>query len=61
MIDSHCHLNFISLSKDLANIIKKVLNIYNLSIKDLSLININNFYPKLIKLNLPNPIFPRIE
>jgi len=41
--------------------INKILNIYNLSIKDLSLININNFYPKLITLNLPNPIFPRIE
>jgi len=41
--------------------INKILNIYNLSIKDLSLININNFYPKLITLNQPNPIFPRIE
>jgi methionyl-tRNA synthetase len=41
--------------------INKILNIYNLSIKDISLININNFYPKLITLNLPNPIFPRIE
>jgi len=41
--------------------INKILNIYNLSIKDINLININNFYPKLITLNLPNPIFPRIE
>ena len=41
--------------------INKILSIYNLSIKDINLININNFYPKLITLNLPNPIFPRIE
>ena len=41
--------------------IKKILNIYNLSIKDLNLININDFYPNLITLNQPNPIFPRIE
>jgi len=41
--------------------IDKILNIYNLSIRDLNLKNIKDFNPKIIKLNQPNPIFPRIE
>ena len=41
--------------------IDKVLNIYNLSLKELDLININDFNPDTIKLNTPKPIFPRIE
>ena len=41
--------------------IAKVLNIYNLSLKELDLININDFNPNTIKLNTPKPIFPRIE
>ena len=41
--------------------IDKILNIYNLSLKELNLVNINNFNPNTIKLNLPKPIFPRIE
>ena len=41
--------------------IDKVLNIYNLSKEELDLVNINDFNPKTIKLNTPNPIFPRIE
>ena len=41
--------------------IDKILKIYNLSLKDLNLINIKDFNPNTIKLNKPNPIFPRIE
>ena len=41
--------------------IDKILNIYNFSLKELNLVNINNFNPNKIKLNLPKPIFPRIE
>ena len=41
--------------------IDKVLNIYNLSLKELDLVNIKDFNPNTIKLNTPNPIFPRIE
>ena len=41
--------------------IDKVLNIYNLSKEELDLVNINDFNPNTIKLNKPNPIFPRIE
>ena len=41
--------------------VNKILNIYNLSVKELSLTNIKDFNPVLIKLNQPNPIFPRIE
>ena len=41
--------------------IDKVLNIYNLSKEELDLVNINDFNPNTIKLNTPNPIFPRIE
>ena len=41
--------------------IDKILNIYNLSLKDLSLKNVKVFNPKDIKLNKPNPVFPRIE
>ena len=41
--------------------IDKVLNIYNLSKEELDLVNINDFNPNTIKLNIPNPIFPRIE
>ena len=41
--------------------INKVLNIYNLSLKDLNLKNIKDFNPKIIQLNQPSPIFPRIE
>jgi methionyl-tRNA synthetase len=38
-----------------------ILNIYNLSLKDLNFKTLNNFNPNVIKLNKPNPIFPRIE
>ena len=41
--------------------IDKVLDIYNLSLNELDLVNINYFNPNTIKLNTPNPIFPRIE
>ena len=41
--------------------IDKILKIYNLSLKDLNLVNIKDFNPNTIKLNIPNPIFPRIE
>ena len=41
--------------------INKILNIYNLSIKDLDLVNLIDFNPNTIKLNSPSPIFPRIE
>ena len=41
--------------------IDKVLNIYNFSLKELDLVNINDFNPDTIKLNTPKPIFPRIE
>ena len=41
--------------------IDKVLNIYNLSLKELDLVNIKDFNPNTIKLNTPNPIFPRLE
>ena len=41
--------------------IEKILNIYNLSLKDLDLMNLRDFNPNTIKLNAPNPIFPRIE
>ena len=41
--------------------IDKVLNIYNLSLKELDLVNINDFNPNTIKLNTPHPKFPRIE
>ena len=41
--------------------IDKALNIYNLSLKELDLVNINDFNPNTIKLNTPHPIFPRIE
>ncbi len=43
------------------NSINKILNIYNLSLKDLNLKKIKDFNPKIIKLNQPKPIFPRIE
>ena len=39
----------------------KILNIYNLSIKDLNLVNLKDFNPNTITLNTPKPIFPRIE
>ena len=41
--------------------IDKILDIYNLTLKDLDLVNIKEFNPMTIKLNKPNPIFPRIE
>jgi len=41
--------------------INKILNIYNLSLEDLDLVKIKGFYPNTIKVNTPNPIFPRIE
>ena len=41
--------------------IDKILKIYNLSLKDLNLVNIKDFNPNKIILNKPNPIFPRIE
>ena len=39
----------------------KVLNIYNLSVKDFNISNLNNFLPDNIFLTKANPIFPRIE
>jgi len=41
--------------------IDKILNIYNLSLKDLNLVNIKDFNPNTVKLNQSNPIFPRID
>ena len=41
--------------------VDKILNTYNLTIKDIDLININDFFPNVITLNQPTPIFPRIE
>jgi methionyl-tRNA synthetase len=41
--------------------IVRVLKIYNLSIKDIDLNKINNYFPNKIFLNQPYPIFPRIE
>ncbi len=41
--------------------IDKVLNIYNISLIDLNFKNIKDYNPSNIKLNQPNPIFPRIE
>ena len=41
--------------------IDKALNIYNLSIDNLNLNNLINFSPDLINLNIPKPLFPRIE
>jgi len=41
--------------------IDKILNIYNLSLKDFNLVNINDFNPNTLKLNKANPIFPRID
>ena len=41
--------------------IKKVFNIFNLSIKAFDLNNIKSFFPEHISINKPYPIFPRIE
>jgi methionyl-tRNA synthetase len=41
--------------------IYKVLNIYNVSLKEFELVKLNDFNPNTIKLNIPKPIFPRIE
>ena len=41
--------------------VDKILDIYNLSLNDINLKNINDFNPSFIKLNQTNPIFPRIE
>jgi len=41
--------------------INKALKIYNLSIDNLNLNNIDNFSPELINLNIPKPLFPRID
>ena len=41
--------------------INKALNIYNLSIDKLNFTNFANFSPNLINVNIPNPLFPRIE
>ena len=37
--------------------IDKALNIYNLSIDNLNLNNLNKFSPDLINLNIPKPLF----
>jgi len=41
--------------------IQKILNIFNLSIKDFNLITITKYNPNQILLNNPSPVFPRIE
>ena len=41
--------------------IDKALEIYNLSIDNLNLNNIEDFSPDLINLNIPKPLFPRID
>ena len=41
--------------------IDKALKIYNLSIDNLNLNNIEDFSPDLINLNIPKPLFPRID
>ena len=41
--------------------IDKALNIYNLSIDKFNFNNFVNFSPNLINLNIPKPLFPRIE
>jgi len=41
--------------------IDKALNIYNLTIKNFNLINLDSFSPDSILLNKPKPLFPRIE
>jgi len=41
--------------------INKILNIYNLALRDLNLNNLKDFNPNVVKLNQPNPIFPRID
>ena len=41
--------------------IDKALKIYNLSIDNLNLNNIEHFSPELINLNIPKPLFPRID
>ena len=41
--------------------IDKALNIYNLSIDNLNLNNLINFSPDSINLNIPKPLFLRIE
>ena len=41
--------------------IDKALKIYNLSIDNLNLNNIEHFSPDLINLNIPKPLFPRID
>ena len=41
--------------------INKALNIYNISVNDLNLKNINDFLPDNIKLNKSKPLFPRID
>ena len=41
--------------------IDKALNIYNLSIDKLNFTNFSNFSPDLINVNIPKPLFPRIE
>tara|TARA_X000000368_G_scaffold317946_1_gene255273 strand:- start:768 stop:1091 length:324 start_codon:yes stop_codon:yes gene_type:complete len=41
--------------------IDKALNIYNLTINNLNLINLDNFSPSSILINKPEPLFPRIE
>ena len=41
--------------------VNKILSIYNISLRDLNLLNLKDFNPNIIKLNTPNPIFPRID
>ena len=41
--------------------IDKALSIYNLSIDNLTLTNFVNFSPNSINLNIPKPLFPRID
>lgn len=51
----------ILLSPVIPSSIDKALNIYNLSIHNLNLNNIKDFSPDLINLNIPKPLFPRLE
>ena len=75
MIDSHCHLNFKKLSDNFENIIiksaimlypiiptssKKILNIFNYNMDNNKFENLTKLINQNIKINNPEPIFPRI-
>ena len=63
MIDSHCHLNFKKLSENFENIInnsKKILKIFNINMDNLKFDKFSKLINQNIKINYPEPIFPRI-